>query len=57
MRTLTGVLTITDDDGKPYAEVLLLDPHPLAALIGKVPCSTFTLYRVAAELFETGQIG
>ena len=28
----------------------------IADLIGKVPCSTFTLYRIAAELFETEQI-
>ncbi len=41
-----------------YAVLAILsDPHPIADLIGRVPCSTFTLYRVAAELFETGQLG
>ncbi len=30
---------------------MLRKPHPIADLIGYVPCSTFTLYRVAAELF------
>jgi len=35
----------------------LSDPHPIADLIGKVPCSTFRLYQVAAELFESKQIG
>jgi hypothetical protein len=35
----------------------LRDPQPIAALVDQVPCSTFTLYRVAADLFESGQIG
>ena len=35
----------------------LRNAKPIENLINVVPCSTFTLYRVAAELFETGQIG
>ena len=35
----------------------LRTPRKLAELVGEVPCSTFTLYRVAAELYETDQIG
>jgi hypothetical protein len=35
----------------------LRDPHPLPDLIGRVSCSTFTLYRIAAELYESQQIG
>ena len=35
----------------------LRDPRPLAELVGKVPCCTFTLYRIALALYETGQIG
>lgn len=56
----TGLLLWDDYDSFAIAhEVLgkLDDPHPIADLIGKVSCSTFTLYRVAAELFETEQIG
>ena len=34
----------------------LRDPHPIADLIDDVPCSMFTLYRIAAELFESDQI-
>jgi CRP-like cAMP-binding protein len=34
----------------------LREPRPLRDLIGEVPCSTYTLYRIAAELYETGQI-
>jgi CRP-like cAMP-binding protein len=32
-------------------------PRLVADLIDDVPCSTFTLYRIAAELFESDQIG
>ena len=56
----TDNLRWEEDDTIAIAhEVLakLRNPHPIADLIGKVPCSTFTLYRVAAELFETEQIG
>jgi hypothetical protein len=35
----------------------LRNAKPLENLVNVVPCSTFTLYRVAAELFESGQIG
>lgn len=35
----------------------LRNAKPIEDLINVVPCSTFTLYRVAAELFESGQIG
>ena len=35
----------------------LQEPHAIADLIDDVSCSAFTLYRVAAELYESGQIG
>jgi CRP-like cAMP-binding protein len=35
----------------------LRNAKPLENLVNVVPCSTFTLYRVAVELFESGQIG
>lgn len=35
----------------------LRKPRPIADLIQEVPCSVFTLYRIAAELYESDQIG
>ena len=34
----------------------LRDPHPIADLVDDVPCNAFTLYRIAAELWESDQI-
>jgi len=34
----------------------LREPRAIAELIDEVPCSAFTLYRVAAELWESQQI-
>jgi hypothetical protein len=34
----------------------LAKPRTLEELRGRVPCSTFGLYRIAAELVEKGQI-
>ena len=34
----------------------LRSPRRLPDLVGEVPCSTFTLYRIAAELYETNQL-
>jgi CRP-like cAMP-binding protein len=49
-----------DDDTSVIAQAVLTklrEPHAIADLIDNVPCSTFTLYRVVAKLFETDQIG
>jgi CRP-like cAMP-binding protein len=35
----------------------LREPRPIADLVDEVPCSVFTLYRIAAELYESDQIG
>ena len=35
----------------------LREPRTIPDLVDEVPCSAFTLYRVAAELYESKQIG
>ncbi len=55
----TEILLWDDEDTAAVAYSVLgklQEPRPIAELIGEVPCSTFMLFRVAAELFETGQI-
>jgi hypothetical protein len=54
--------TLNWDDGTTFMiaqQVLdrLRNGKPLETLLNVVPCSTFTLYRVAAELYKGGQIG
>lgn len=49
-----------DDKTRDIAQAVfarLRQPRPLADLIDDVPCNAFTLYRIAAELYEGGQIG
>jgi len=59
-KALTETLQWNDDASAPIAQAVLdrlRDPTPLPDLIDHVPCNAFTLYRIAAELFEGGQIG
>jgi CRP-like cAMP-binding protein len=56
----TDKLQWVDDSTISIAQEVLAqlrDPHPISDLVGRVSCSTFTLYRIAAELFESQQIG
>ena len=55
----TGDLQWGDEASAHIAQDVLAklrEPRPLAQLIDDVPCNAFTLYRIAAELFESGQI-
>jgi hypothetical protein len=59
-RALTDRLQWRDDKSEDVAQAVfakLRDPRPLAELVDHVPCNAFTLYRIAAELYESGQIG
>lgn len=59
-QALVKKLKWKEDATKVFAqEVLekLRDPRPIGELIAEVSCSTFTLYWVLAELYESGQIG
>ena len=56
----TGDLKWEDEASAAAAQAVmskLREPRPLAELIDDVPCNAFTLFRNAAELFESGQIG
>ena len=55
----TGTLRWKEAATQAIAEEVfttLRDPRPIADLIDEIACSTYTLYRIAADLYETGQI-
>ena len=59
-RALTGEMRWTDDRTLRAAHDILAKlktPHRISELVNEVPCSTYTLYRIAADLFDSKQIG
>lgn len=59
-RALAGELRWTDEHTLRAAHDVLAKlkaPRRIADLIGEVPCCTFTLFRIAADLFDSKQIG